>query len=196
MSNPTRPPLVPALLAALALFASSGCIVVGTEAPGGGGDAGPAGEPPAASSEDVPRAMERDIFDRVNDERAERRLPPVAWDDRLAELARDWSREMAGTGQLRHQDLGAALQGGEVEGYASVGENVFSGTGPVTAGRSTKAGCGRRTTGAPSSSPGGTASASVSSAPRTGRSGRRRSSAAREAPTGRRWRVRRLPKSR
>lgn len=135
MPTATGARLVPAVLAALALLASSGCVVVGTDAPGAGAGAGPAGEPPAASSEDAPRAMERDVFDRVNDERAERGLPPVAWDDRLAELARDWSREMADTGELRHQDLGAALQGGEVEGYTSVGENVFSGTGPVTSGR-------------------------------------------------------------
>lgn len=133
----SAPRLLPALLAALSLFASSGCVVVGTEGPVAGGDAGPAGEPPAASSEEAPRAMEREIFERVNDERRERGLAPVAWDDRLAELARDWSREMADTGQLRHQDLQGALQGGEVEGYASLGENVFSGTGTgsVTAGR-------------------------------------------------------------
>lgn len=124
-----------ALLAALSLFASSGCVVVGTEVPGAGGSAAPAGEPPAASSEDAPRAMEREIFERVNAERAERGLDPVAWDDRLAELAREWSREMAQTGQLRHRDLGTVLQEGEVEGYASLGENVFSGTGSVPAGR-------------------------------------------------------------
>lgn len=129
------PRLVPALLAALALLVSSGCVVVGTGAPDGGADAGGAGEPPAASSEQAPRAVERDVFDRVNDERAERGLDPVDWDDRLAELARDWSREMADTGQLRHQDLGAALQDGELEGYAAVGENIFTGSGPVTAGR-------------------------------------------------------------
>lgn len=122
-------------MTAAALLASSGCLVVGTGGSGGGGDAAPAGAPPAASSEQAPRAMEREVFDRVNAERAERGLDPVAWDDRLAELARDWSGEMADTGQLRHQDLGTALQDGEVEGYASVGENIFAGTGPVTAGR-------------------------------------------------------------
>jgi hypothetical protein len=123
-----------ALLAALSLLASSGCVVVGTEVRGGS-DAAPAGEPPAASSDDAPGAMEREIFERVNAEREERGLDPVAWDDTLAGLARDWSREMADSGRLRHQDLGTVIQEGEVEGYASLGENIFSGTGPVTAGR-------------------------------------------------------------
>ena len=122
------------MLAALSLLASSGCVVVGTEV-GGGRDAAPAGEPPAASSDDAPRAMEREIFDRVNAEREERGLEPVAWDDDLAELARGWSREMADRGQLRHQDLRTVLQDRQVEGYASLGENIFSGRGQVTAGR-------------------------------------------------------------
>ena len=130
-----RPPaFVAALLAALSLLASAGCVVGSTEVRGGR-DAAPAGEPPAASSEDPPRAMEREIFDRVNAEREERGLEPVAWDDTLAELARGWSREMAQSGELRHQDLGSVLQDGQVEGYASLGENIFSSTGPVPAGR-------------------------------------------------------------
>jgi uncharacterized protein YkwD len=79
--------------------------------------------------------MEREIFDRVNAERDERGLEPVGWDEDLAELARDWSREMADSGQLRHQDLRSVLQDRQVEGYASLGENIFSGRGQVNAGR-------------------------------------------------------------
>jgi uncharacterized protein YkwD len=126
--------LVRLLLAAvLALGGTSACVVVGTEAPGAGEPA-PAGTPPDDTESEPARRMERAIFERVNDERAERGLAPVAWDDTLAEVARDWSREMAESGQLRHSDLREVQQSDEVSGYESLGENIFSSTGPVPAG--------------------------------------------------------------
>lgn len=38
--------------------------------------------------------LARDVFDRVNDERAARGLPPLVWDDDLTRLARGWSERM------------------------------------------------------------------------------------------------------
>jgi uncharacterized protein YkwD len=45
--------------------------------------------------------LARDIYARVNDERLERGLPPLAWHEGLGQLARAWSEEMIRTG-YRH----------------------------------------------------------------------------------------------
>lgn len=79
--------------------------------------------------------MARDIFDRVNAERAERGLAPVEWSDELAAVAREWSRAMADRGVLEHQDPGELLRREELSGFRGVGENIFTGSGPVTSGR-------------------------------------------------------------
>lgn len=81
----------------------------------------------------VARRMERTIFELVNAERAERGIPPLEWDERLAEEARSWSREMADRGRLQHQDTEQLLAG--LEGLDAVGENIFQSTGPVPAGQ-------------------------------------------------------------
>ena len=121
------------LAAVLGVAGTSGCVVVGTEVPTAGEPA-PAGSPPSDAEGEPARRMERAIFERVNAERAERGLAPVAWDDTLAEVARDWSREMAESGRLEHSDLREVQQSDEVSGYVSLGENVFSASGPVPAG--------------------------------------------------------------
>jgi uncharacterized protein YkwD len=128
--------LLTALTALALALAAAGCVVVETEAPSGapgGAPAPPVGEPPEPTEEGV-RQMERTVFDRVNAERVERGLPAVEWDDQLAELAREWSREMAAANDLRHQDLRAVLDGGRVSGYTALGENIFTSTGQVPAG--------------------------------------------------------------
>lgn len=90
-----------------------------------------AGEPPPEESADVERQMERLVFDLVNDERRERGLEPLEWDDQLAELAREWSSEMADQGRLEHQDPERMLE--RSEGFTGVGENIFRATGPLPA---------------------------------------------------------------
>jgi uncharacterized protein YkwD len=90
-----------------------------------------AGEPPAGDDAEAERAMERLVFDLANDERRERGLDPVEWDESLADLARDWSREMADRGSLEHQDGQVMLE--RAEGFVGVGENIFRATGPVPA---------------------------------------------------------------
>lgn len=79
-------------------------------------------------------AIARDLFERTNDERRGRGLEPVEWDDQLAELAEEWSREMADIG-LQHRELDMDLIRDRLDGFSGVGENVFSATGPVPAGR-------------------------------------------------------------
>ena len=46
--------------------------------------------------------LARDIFERVNDERAERGSPPLVWDEGLAERARQWSEHMIASGEFEH----------------------------------------------------------------------------------------------
>ncbi|MGY1634150.1 CAP domain-containing protein [Geodermatophilus sp. SYSU D01186] len=78
--------------------------------------------------------MAREIFDRVNAEREERGLQPLAWSDALAGVARKWSEEMASRGHLEHQDIGEVLQREELSGFRALGENIFASSGPVPAG--------------------------------------------------------------
>lgn len=110
-----------------------GCVVVGTGA--GPATAPPSAPPPAAgSAAPAEERMARAIFDRVNDERRARGLSPVGWSDQLATVARDWSASMAETGRFEHQDLGAVLGGGDVEGLSAMGENIATTSAPVPAG--------------------------------------------------------------
>ncbi|MCZ2826784.1 MULTISPECIES: CAP domain-containing protein [unclassified Modestobacter] len=119
------------------LFGTTGCVVSssssGSDSPVASSPApqsAPAGDPEAPAEEQVARA----IFDRVNAERETRGLEPVAWNDALATVARDWSTEMADTGEFQHQDVQAVLQEDELVGFRGVGENIFQSTGPVPAG--------------------------------------------------------------
>ncbi|WP_309112653.1 CAP domain-containing protein [Saccharothrix sp.] len=78
--------------------------------------------------------MEREIFDRVNAERAARGLAPVSWNEELAAVAAQWSRHMAATGRFEHQDTRALLGREDLAGFVAIGENIFRSTGPVPAG--------------------------------------------------------------
>jgi uncharacterized protein YkwD len=51
----------------------------------------------------------------------------LAWNARLACLAREWSGVMAGGRGLVHRDLNATIQSPGFESYASLGENIFVG---------------------------------------------------------------------
>lgn len=88
-------------------------------------------QPPAAAGAAVERRMERVIFDLVNEERRERGLEPLVWDEQLAERAREWSRGMADDGSLEHEDPQQMLE--QAEELSGVGENIFRGTGEVPA---------------------------------------------------------------
>lgn len=72
--------------------------------------------------------MEADLFQRLNQERAARGLPPLLWDPLLAAAAHSWSADMHGNG-FRHSNLGRFLGP-----YSYVGENIAAGSPNVPVG--------------------------------------------------------------
>lgn len=126
---------IAALGAAAALL--SGCATTGGEARGAGGATeGPSPQSAPAESADAPveQQIARDLYDRVNAERAERGLEPLGWNDTLAEVAEDWSEQMAENDRLEHQDIVAVMEQEGLSGFRGIGENVFTATAPVPAG--------------------------------------------------------------
>ncbi|HET9289622.1 MAG TPA: CAP domain-containing protein, partial [Actinomycetes bacterium] len=65
-----------------------------------------------------------DLFDRLNAERRARGLAALRWDGDLARVAGDWSAEMAGSGNFRHRDLGAAGGLPGMAKFSALGENI------------------------------------------------------------------------
>jgi uncharacterized protein YkwD/ribosomal protein L24E len=70
----------------------------------------------------------KDLFSRVNAERARRGLPALSWDPTLASYASRWSANMGAYG-FRHSNIGSLLGA-----YNYVGENIAQGGAGVTAG--------------------------------------------------------------
>lgn len=66
--------------------------------------------------------MAADLFTRLNDERAARHLPAMAWDPTLGDYAAAWSANMAAQG-FRHSTIGTLLGP-----YNFVGENIAAGS--------------------------------------------------------------------
>lgn len=64
----------------------------------------------------------RDIYERVNDERAARDLPPLVWDEDLADRARRWSEIMIAT---TYEHSTAEFRAHPA--YSGTGENIFMG---------------------------------------------------------------------
>ncbi|MEI4272628.1 CAP domain-containing protein [Klenkia sp. LSe6-5] len=121
----------------LAVLMGTGCAVSRAPAPGGADPgAAPAPQSAPAAGPDAPAEdqIARAVFDRVNAERVERGLAEVSWNEGLATLARDWSEQMAGSGEFVHQDLRPVLQGDRLPGLVALGENIFTSSGPVPAG--------------------------------------------------------------
>lgn len=86
----------------------------------------PAGGPPQAAfspADTAARAVEQDLLQRLNDERAARGLPALAWNESVTLRARAWSRDMAANG-LRHGPYADLLAT-----YGAVAENVGRGQG-------------------------------------------------------------------
>ena len=70
------------------------------------------------------------IFDLVNAERAKQRLQPLQWNSRIANVAREHSRQMARHGFFGHQDQHGRTvvdraEDGRVGGWSKIGENLF-----------------------------------------------------------------------
>ena len=73
---------------------------------------------------------EYEIFRLVNAERAKQRLQPLVWDDDLADVARDHSRQMAKQGFFAHQDRKGRTvvdraEQRDIRGWSKIGENLF-----------------------------------------------------------------------
>jgi uncharacterized protein YkwD len=71
---------------------------------------------------------ESEIFHLVNRERSRARLGSLSWDDRLAKLARDYSRRMAREGFFDHFDPdGKSVldRAARIPGWRRIGENLF-----------------------------------------------------------------------
>ena len=73
---------------------------------------------------------EMEIFRLVNTERAKQRLQQLDWDDRIARVARDHSKQMARGGFFAHQDReGKTVVDRASErrlgGWSKIGENLF-----------------------------------------------------------------------
>lgn len=68
--------------------------------------------------------ISKDLFARVNAERAARDLPALAWSTDLARLAANWSGHMASTGTFAHRDLAAARSQPGISRFSALGENI------------------------------------------------------------------------
>ena len=71
---------------------------------------------------------ESEVFELVNRERSKARLGVLAWDDRLARLARDYSRQMAREGFFDHYDKEGRTvvdRADRIQGWSEIGENLF-----------------------------------------------------------------------
>ena len=73
---------------------------------------------------------ESEIFRLVNVERGKQRLQPLDWDDRVARVARDHSKQMARGGFFAHQDgegktVVDRASERRLDGWSKIGENLF-----------------------------------------------------------------------
>jgi uncharacterized protein YkwD len=123
----TEPPVEPAPRNAPAVEATPPPVV---EAPPATEPPPPPPAPTPAPSADVDTAAEAMLLDDHNRHRAEAGLPPLVRNGCLDQVARDWARQMASSGTMRHNpDLGAAID--RCIAYTAAGENV--GYGPDVA---------------------------------------------------------------
>ena len=71
---------------------------------------------------------ESDVFELVNRERSRARLSRLEWDDRLAQVARNYSRRMAREGFFDHYDPNGKTvldRAARLKNWSSIGENLF-----------------------------------------------------------------------
>lgn len=73
---------------------------------------------------------ETEVFELINRERLRAHLGGLVWDDRLARLARDYSRRMAREGFFDHYDpegqtVVDRAQAARLKNWRSIGENLF-----------------------------------------------------------------------
>jgi uncharacterized protein YkwD len=86
--------------------------------------AAPTTRPTPAGNQSTAQKLASDLFERLNAERRARGLAALDWDGDLARIAGDWSAEMAGSGNFRHRDLGAASGLSGMSEFSALGENI------------------------------------------------------------------------
>lgn len=87
----------------------------------------------AAPSVRADSADEYRIFDLINNERAKKRLGQLDWNDRLADMARSYSRQMAKENFFSHYDRDGKTVADRAKNirvnWQKIGENLFYCTG-------------------------------------------------------------------
>lgn len=73
---------------------------------------------------------EYDVYQLINRERSKARLRSLQWDDDLAKLARDYSRQMAREGFFGHYDrtgrtVTERALSARIDDWSTIGENLF-----------------------------------------------------------------------
>lgn len=71
---------------------------------------------------------ELEIFGLVNRERTKARLRALGWDDEIARVARNYSRQMAGGGFFDHYDPNGKTvidRAAKIDRWSKIGENLF-----------------------------------------------------------------------
>jgi uncharacterized protein YkwD len=84
----------------------------------------PSSRPSTSQGATVAERITQDLFSRLNAERKARGLAALAWDEDLANMAADWSRHMASTGDFSHRDLGSASSLEGIDKFSALGENI------------------------------------------------------------------------
>jgi uncharacterized protein YkwD len=76
------------------------------------------------------QAIEEDLFERVNAERAARGLHMLAWDSQLASIGTNWANHMALTNTFAHSDLAGLFSNPSfATRFDAVRENIYDGSG-------------------------------------------------------------------
>lgn len=78
-------------------------------------------------------AVAAQILARANGARAANGIGPLHWDGQLMCLASSWSRHMASTQAMVHQNLSAVLGRPEYQRYRTLGENILRGPAGISA---------------------------------------------------------------
>jgi uncharacterized protein YkwD len=89
--------------------------------------------PPPPAPAAAPNATLDAVLQAMNHDRAAYGLAALGWNAQLGNLAADWSNHMAQTGQMVHRDLSVVLADPAYAGFWTLGENLLSGSGPMSA---------------------------------------------------------------
>jgi uncharacterized protein YkwD len=80
--------------------------------------------PSTTQAQTVAERITQDLLSRLNAEREARGLPALSWDGDLANMADEWSRHMAASGDFSHRDLSSASSLPGISKFSALGENI------------------------------------------------------------------------